>query len=119
VTRSVHGRVRVRYSDGIAETELRSPANWWPVEQDYPLDDYVFRMEPFGEPETPLPVRVDLATGKIRRLNRSSYRGGMIDGGSATVLRVELDPTRELVSLTLRCELYGVVMGVLGITLAR
>ncbi|SNT19631.1 protein of unknown function [Granulicella rosea] len=120
-TRSVHGVVRVGYADGGAPTvvELRSPANWWPVEQDYLVDDYVFRMEPYGEPEVELPLRVDLRTGLSRRLDRTTLKlgGRRVPGGSATVLRVELDARRPLEMLQMRCNLYGVVLGVLGITL--
>ncbi len=121
--RSLHGVARVRYRDGGTQTlvELRSPANWWPVEQDYLLDDYVFRMEPVGEAEAPLPIRVDLQTGAVRVLERATLKGKgrKVRGGSATVLRVEVEPGRELAEMELRCELYGVQIGLLAVTLGR
>lgn len=118
-TRSLHGIVEVRYADGgpAMTLELRSPTNWWPVEQDYLVDDYIFRLEPYGEPATPFPMRVDLRTGMVRRAGKG--RGGFIRGGSATVLTVPVDAYRTLASLHLSCERYGVVMGVLGVTLGR
>ncbi len=122
-TRSLHGVARVKYAGDTphAELELRSPQNWWPVEQDYLLDDYLFRMEPIGAPQQPLPIRVDLKTGRTRILDRATATGKVsrIRGGSATVLRLELDPLQTLERLELECTLNGVVMGVLAVTLGR
>jgi len=122
-TRSLHGAVSVRYADGGAATvlELRSPANWWPIEQDYLVDDYVFRLEPIGAGEQPLPMRIDLQTGKVRVLERATSKGQgrRIAGGSATVLRVAVEGNRELKEIELECRRHGVVMGVLGVTLGR
>jgi hypothetical protein len=122
-SRSAHGTARLRYSGGGPSTDLilRSPQHWWPVEQDYLIDDYVFRMEPIGTPETPLPIRVDLQTGKVRTLDRSTFkaRGRAVPGGSATVLRLACDPARDLAALDLTCDLYGVQMGLLAVTLGR
>jgi hypothetical protein len=51
-SRMVHAQVRVRYVDGTDTTlDLRNPENWWPIEQDYLVDDYLFRDE-----ATPPPV---------------------------------------------------------------
>jgi hypothetical protein len=118
-TRSLHGLLRVSYADGGASAllDLRSPTNVWPIEQDYLIDDYVFRLEPYGDPMTPLPIRVDLRTASVRTAQRA--KGGHIPGGSATVLQVQLDPGRPLSAVELSCERYGVVLAVLAITLAR
>ena len=42
---------------------LRNPETWWPIEQDYLLDDYLFVND------APLPPRVDLRTGQTRVLD--------------------------------------------------
>jgi len=56
---------------------------WWPIEQDYFIDDFQFRLD------APLPTRVDLKTGNVRMLDAATFkgRGGKIPGGAATVLR--------------------------------
>lgn len=122
-TRSRHGMVQVHYADDGPATELvlRSPENWWPVEQDFLVDDYLFRLEPMGTPERPLPIRVDLQTGVVRELDRATLKahGKPIEGGSANILRIEVDEHRDLSALELKCELFGVVLGLMAITLAR
>ena len=123
-TGSAHASVLVSYrgdtSPAVVE-ELRSPQQWWPVEQDYLVDDYLFRLDLDGEAEKPLPLRVDLLTAQSRPLIRSQLRGngGPIEGGSAFAVQLPLDPRKELSELALRCELYGVVAGLLGVTLGR
>lgn len=71
--------------------------------------------------ERPLPWRIDLISGQARQLTRESLRGkgGPIPGGAAFTIEVELDPNRELAASTLHCDLYGVVLGLLGMTLER
>lgn len=123
-TGAAHASVHVSYrGENSASTieELRSPQQWWPVEQDYLVDDYLFRLDVGGEPEKPLPLRVDLLTAQARQLIRSELRGkgGPIEGGSAFVVQIELDSQRELSELMIRCELYGVVAGLLGVSLGR
>ncbi len=119
-TGSTHATITVTYQDAKSPTvmELRSPRTWWPIEQDYPVDDYIFRV---GEDEGPLPWRVDLSSGRARKLSGESLRGrgGRIPGGAAFAMDVDLDEHRELAACTLDCELYGVVMGLLGMTLER
>lgn len=119
-TGSAHATITVTYRDGRSATviALRSPQTWWPIEQDYPVDDYIFLL---GGDEHPLPWRVDLSSGRARRLTRESLRGkgGPIRGGAAFVLEVDLDADRELAACTLHCDLYGIVLGLLGMTLER
>jgi hypothetical protein len=115
-SRMVHGTVRVRYADGSAvELLLRNPENWWPIEQDYLTDDYLF-----VDTATP-PVRVDLATGKVRVLGSESFKGQgrAVPGGAANVLTMTLDPGKTLLALELRVDLYGVVVGLLAASLVR
>jgi hypothetical protein len=115
-SRMQHGTVSVTYADGsVAKLGLRNPENWWPIEQDYLLDDYFFVNE------APLPPRVDLRSGKTRMLEMASFKGKgrTVPGGSATILHLPLDRGKELASLTVEAELYGVVVGLLAATLVR
>jgi len=111
-----NGEIIVTYTDGSTERlALNNPVNWWPIDQDYLLDDYAFRRD------EPLPPRVDLRTGKIRVLDLASFKGkgGKIPGGAATVLTLPLNPTKELKSLTVRALANEVVIGLMSVTLAR
>jgi len=111
-----NGEVIVSYADGsTARLPLRNPTTWWPIEQDYFIDDYAFRYD------GALPPRVDLKTGKIRVLEVNSFkgRGGKVPGGAATVLDLPLDPKKDLQSLTVRALANEVVIGLMSVTLAR
>jgi hypothetical protein len=111
-----NGEVVATYSDGTtARLALRNPETWWPIEQDYFIDDFQFRID------APLPTRVDLKTGTVRVLDGESFkgRGGVVPGGAATVLTLDLDPSRELKSLTVRALANEVVIGLMAATLER
>jgi hypothetical protein len=94
---------------------LNNPVNWWPIDQDYFLDDYAFRRD------EPIPPRVELKAGSIRILDVQTFKGkgGKIPGGAATVLDLSLDATKELKSLTVRALANEVVIGLMSVTLAR
>lgn len=103
-----NGEVIVTYADGgTARLALHNPTTWWPIERDYLIDDYQFRVP------GPRPLRVDLATGRVR----TGGAGEEIDGGAATVLGLPLDPRRSLRSLTIRARANDVVIGLLGATI--
>jgi hypothetical protein len=111
-----NGEVVVTYADGTtARLALNNPANWWPIDQDYFVDDFAFRLD------LPLPPRVDLKTGKIRLLDAKTFKGqgGRIPGGAATVLDLPLDPAKELKSLTVSALANEVVIGLMSVTLER
>ena len=111
-----NGEIIVAYADGAtARLALENPTTWWPVDQDYYVDDFAF-----ARPE-PLPVRVDLATGKIRVLKMESFkgRGRVVPGGAATVLDLPLDANKELKSLTVRALANEVVIGLMSVTLQK
>ena len=111
-----NGEVIVTYRDGTtARLALRNPANWWPIDQDYFIDDFAF-----ARPE-PIPPRVDLKTGQVRLLDVAGFKGKgrPVPGGAATVLDLQLDPTKELKSLTVRTLANEVVIGLMAATLAR
>jgi hypothetical protein len=115
-SRMQHGTVTAIYKDGTtSRLVLRNPETWWPIEQDYLLDDYLFINK------APLPPRVDLATGKTRLLDATSFKGKgrQVHGGAATILSLALDPERELASVRIECDLYGVVLALLAATLLR
>lgn len=111
-----NGEVVVTYTDGsTSRLALHNPTTWWPIEQDYFIDDFAFR-----RPEA-IPPRVDLKTGAVRILDVESFkgRGGKIPGGAATVLELPLDPAKELKSLTVRTLANEVVIGLMSMTLQR
>ena len=111
-----NGEVVVTYADESTEKlPLRNPTNWWPIDQDYFIDDYAFRRD------EPIPPRVDLKTGKVRLLEVATFKGkgGKIPGGAATVLDLPLDATKELKSLTVRALANEVVIGLMSVTLVR
>jgi hypothetical protein len=111
-----NGEVVVTYADGSTERlALENPTTWWPIEQDYFIDDFQFRVE------GPLPVRVDLKTGAVRVLEAATFkgRGGKVPGGAATVLELPLNRDKELKSLTVRALANEVVIGLMAATLAR
>src|SRR5262249_29132385 len=83
-----NGEVVVTYADGSMERlALNNPLNWWPIDQDYFIDDYAFRRD------EPIPPRVDLRTGKIRVIETASFKGKgrKVPGGAASVLDLPLD----------------------------
>ena len=115
-SRLENGVVIVTYTDGTtAALVLRNPVNWWPIEQDYFIDDYQFH-----RPE-PIPPRVDLRTGRVRlpELPAFAGEGRRVPGGAATVLDLPLDPKRRLKSLTVRTLANEVVIGLMAATLER
>ena len=115
-SRIQHGTVSVAYKDATsAKLILRNPETWWPIEQDYLLDDYLFVNN------APLPPRVDLRTGQTRILDAVSFhgKGRTVPGGAATILYLPLEPAKELASLQVEVDLYGIVVGLLAATLAR
>jgi len=114
-SRIENGEVIVTYTDGTtSRISLRNPESWWPIEQDYFIDDYQFRFD------GPLPTRVDLKTGTVRVLDYATFKGQgrIIPGGAATVLYRELE-SKELQSLTVRALANDVVIGLMAATLER
>lgn len=109
-SRIANGEVIVEYADGSsARLALHNPTTWWPIEQDYFIDDYQFHR--FG----PVPPRVDLKTGLVRL----QPTGRAVPGGAATVLDLPLNPAKPLARLTLRTLSNDVVIGLMSLTLDR
>ena len=104
------------YANEITERlALENPVTWWPIERDYFIDDFQFRLP------GPLPPRVDLKTGAVRMLDSVEFKGKgrTVPGGAATVLCLALNPQRELESLTVRAIANDVVVGLMSATLLR
>jgi lysophospholipase L1-like esterase len=111
-----NGEVIVIYADGLSSRlALHNPTTWWPIDQDYFIDDFAF-----ARPE-PIPPRIDLKTGNVRLLDPRTFKGtgGLIPGGAATALALPLDPANDLRSLTVRALANEVVIGLMAATLAR
>jgi hypothetical protein len=111
-----NGEVIVDYQDGTnRRLALNNPDNWWPIDQDYFIDDYAF-----SRPE-PIPPRVDLMTGMVRILDVNGFKGKgrVVPGGAATVFDLPLDPAKALKSLTVRALANEVVVGLMAATVAR
>lgn len=118
-SRMVNGEVVIEYKDGSTQKlELRNPENWWPIEQDYYEDGFAFTTD------APKPVRVYFKTGEDTKdfKNYTSLKGfsnRAIDGGAGTVLDMQLNPDKELKSLTLKAIANDVVIGLMSLTLVR
>jgi hypothetical protein len=111
-----NGEIVVAYTDGSTERlALHNPTNWWPIDQDFFIDDYAFR-----RPE-PIPPRVDLKSGAVRIHDLSAFKGkgGKVAGGAATVLDLPLHKDKELKSITVRTMANEVVIGLMAVTLVR
>lgn len=102
----------VTYTDGSHERlALRNPETWWPIQRNYFRDDHAFRID------APLPPRLHLASGRFEEA--ADFPGKEIEGGAATVLGLQLDSERELLSLELRTLAREVVVGLMAATLER
>ncbi len=115
-SRFENGEVIVTYADNsTTRLALENPINWWPIDQDYFIDDFAFRRA------EPIPPRVNLKTGEVRILDVSNFKGKgrTVPGGAATVLDLPLDPRKELRSVTVHAVANEVVIGVMAITLAH
>lgn len=111
-----NGEVIVTYTDGSTDRlALHNPTSWWPIDQDYFIDDFAFRRT------EPIPPRVDLKTGRVRLLDAETFkgRGKEVPGGAATVLDLPLNSSKELKSLTVRALANEVVIGLMSVTLDR
>jgi hypothetical protein len=115
-SRRDNGEIVVKYTDGsLTRLALENPTTWWPIDQDYFIDDHAFARP------GPLPLRVDLKTGSIRVLDPATFpgTGRRVDGGAATVLDLSVDSGKELESMTVRAIANEVVIGLMGATLQR
>lgn len=113
----ISGLITVNYKDGtIEKLELKNPETWYPIEQDCYRDDYAFKINGV------MPPRVYLKTGELTlesydvlKVNGTNF----IDGGSASILDLPLDSSKELDNVTISTIANDVVVGVMSITLKR
>jgi hypothetical protein len=114
-----NGEVIFYYTDGTAERlALNNPEKWWPIEQDYYVDDFAFKLK------SPRPYRVKLKTAEISRTFKKFYvipgfSNFGIDGGAATVLDIPLNPYKELKEIKLKVLANEVIIGLMSLTLKR
>ncbi len=109
-----NGIITFYYEDGSkSELPLHNPTTWWPIDQDYFIDDFQFQLP------GPYPLRLDLASGSIRKIdpNASVYDASSIEGGSATILTLKLDPEKKLHHVELKALSNEVVIGLMAISL--
>ena len=118
-SRFVNGVVSVVYKDGTSdELELKNPDTWVPIEQDFYLDEYAYKVD------TPKPYRVLLNDGRCSRnltkdLGLKMKAKRMIEGGAAVLLDLPLDAEKEIDKLVLKTTAYEVIIGLMGITLVN
>ncbi|MEC5174943.1 DUF4450 domain-containing protein [Chryseobacterium nepalense] len=118
----VNGTITVQYVDGsTSELELKNPTNWWPIEQDLFDDNFAFEI-----PDDKIPYRVKLKTGELYKggiLSKySSIKGftdRQVDGGSATILDLPINPNKELKSVKLTAVSNDVVIGMMSATVLK
>ncbi len=118
-SRIANGVIYVTYADGSTQQmELVNPDNWCPIEQDYYVDDFAFKVN------CKRPYRVHFMSDKASRnlgkaLGISGVYGREIKGGAAEMLDIKLNPTKKLKSITVRTLSNDAVIGVMGITLQK
>ncbi|WP_335964844.1 DUF4450 domain-containing protein [Galbibacter sp. PAP.153] len=114
-----NGEIIVHYQDGSqTNLSLRNPENWWPIEQDYYTDGYAFTTN------APKPPRVHLKTGKVfldfkDYTTIKGFTDYAIDGGSATILDLPLNPEKKLKNIELKTTANDVIIGIMSITLLK
>ena len=114
-----NGELVIEYTDGSkSRLDLCNPETWWPIEQDYMVDDYAFSIN------KPRPVRVHLKTGLITSnfndyTTIKGFTSYAIDGGAATILDLPLDMSKELKNLKLETKATEVIVGLMSVTLAK
>ena len=118
-TQMTNGSITVHYLDGSTDSLLlNNPENWWPIEQDYYVDDFAFHID------SPRPPRVYFKTGEITTeqpdyVNLKGFSAFGIDGGAGQILNLPLHPEKELDYLSLKAVTNEVVIGLMSVTLKR
>ena len=111
-----NARIAVDYEDGTSkEFVLVPPYNYWPIDQDYYVDDHAFYMP------GPLLPRLHLADGKvyINELPEFKKNGGEVAGGAANIVEMRLDRSKRISSIKIEAVANEVVVGVMAVTLVQ
>lgn len=124
-----NANIKVHYTDGSEEVlVIENPINWRPIHMDYYVDEYAFKTTAVQ------PYRVIFSTGDVSRKVDMSFGAAsendmksttlkptdrIIPGGAAQILKIKLDPSKELQDLTLTTVANEVVIGLMGITLEK
>lgn len=113
-----NGLIRVYYKDGTCDKmALRNPDNWAPIEHIFFEDDLAFNRH------APALYRLRLKTGEISNNfgEELGFPGASreLDGGTAILLEMPLNPDKKLSHLVLETLSNDVVIGLMGITLQR
>ena len=113
----INGTVEVIYTDGSRDSlELKSPDNWWPIEQDYYEDGFAFKLPAASPPRLYLKTgEWHLDSSPVLAKNKTIK----IEGGAASLLDLPLNPDKELKSLHLRTLSNDLVIGLMAVTLKR
>jgi len=118
----VNATIKVKYSDGTADTlDLINPVNWWPIEQDYLDDNHAFDL-----PDDRIPYRISLKSGELYKggtwkhyTDIKGYSSRAIEGGAATLLDLPLNVKKTLQSVELIAVANDAVIGLISLTLIR
>lgn len=131
-----NGLVVAEYQDVTADTlHLLNPVNWCPIEQDYYYDDYAFWSAPrhpyrvhLGSGVTSRSLKTDLSdrddgsgihTSNFTEAATPIAAGMGIPQGAAQILKMPLNPQKQLRSLKLVTLSNDVVIGLMGVTLEK
>ncbi len=118
-SRILNGQIVISYTDNTADIlQLKNPENWWPIEQDYYIDEYAFAIN------AKRPMRLKLNTGEdysqpVKYSSIKGFTGFAVDGGAATILNLSLNINKTLKNITLKTVANDVVIGLMALTLVR
>jgi hypothetical protein len=116
----INGLITVRYTDGTSdEFGLYNPDSWWPIEQDYYMDENAFRIRSIIPDRLYLREGIFAEAGSYKYGTIKGFTNRAIDGGAATVLEMNLNRFKTLQSLTVHAIANDVVIGLMSVTLLR
>ena len=116
-SRMDNGEVVVRYTDGsTARLALRNPETWWPIEQDYFIDDYQFPLEGRSAAARRSEDRARFGCSILRR-SRARARDSRAARLRCCIWRSIRQSSCR--ALTVRTFANDVVIGLMSVTLER
>jgi hypothetical protein len=116
----INGLVTLLYTDGTSDKlSLYNPYSWWPIEQDYYIDENAFEISSIIPDRLYLKEGIFAQAGSYKYNSIKGFTNRAIDGGAATVLEMNLDRFKTLQSLTVQAVANDVVIGLMSVTLLR